>query len=715
MCAAATPSAAPIAHAAGWQDYVPAPKTATPQPVRVGRVIGDVSNAQALTAGGTGSAVLSSPPGAPKATVVLDFGQDVGGTPQVSVDDAAPDSGGAPQIVQGWSEGRNFVLSPAGDPSVDNGSTQSAPAVPGTTVGRTFVGGFRWYALQLSNGTATLSHAQMQFGAYRGTADKYQGHFVSSSDALNRLWYAGAYTTQLDMAAAGTVATGFLGGPSVARTDSVFDGAKRDRAIWTGDLVVEDPVIWLSLGSNGNSYVSASIQRFLDNQDSSGRLASAADFPAPGINFDYANTYSAYAAIAAIDYYRRTADRAFIDAALPKLEKATAYHATLLDANGLVVSNDNDYWQTTQNGEVTEYSLAYVQLLRDMSWLERALGNADKAASYDKDAAAVANAINARLWNAEAGAYQQSDSSRKIPLDANANAIRLGVAPADRVPGILEVLRNGWNAHGARISQPAPSLADPYGHTIEPLNNGWEMEARLVAGDDAGALDLMGRLYGQMLDKDNRAYTGATWEFLYDDGASKAGFDSLAHGWSAAGTRLLTEYVLGVAPTGPGYSTFTVAPHPADLAWAEGTVPTPHGPIRARWEQTPDGLRLALDVPNGTKASVRLPGVSSAAAVGPGSHEFSAPAAASEPRQSPACASRRRFTVHVRLPRRFRASSALVRIGGTTKRVKVRVRRRRAAVPVDLRGRPRGTVTVRLSLRSRGRTVKTARRYRLCA
>src|SRR3954470_24427347 len=72
--------------AAGWQDYVLAPRTATPQPVRVARVIGDVRNAAALTAGGSGSATFTSPPGGTKATVVLDFGEDVGGTPQVTVD-----------------------------------------------------------------------------------------------------------------------------------------------------------------------------------------------------------------------------------------------------------------------------------------------------------------------------------------------------------------------------------------------------------------------------------------------------------------------------------------------------------------------------------------------------------------------------------------------------------------------------------------------------
>ena len=86
--------------------------------------------------------------------------------------------------------------------------------------------------------------------------------------------------------------------------------------------------------------------------DTNGRLTSAVGFRGCGA-FDYAVTYSAYSAIIAIQYYRYTNDTAFITGLRSKLEAATAYHATRVDANGLVVTDDNDYWQTRQTGEVT--------------------------------------------------------------------------------------------------------------------------------------------------------------------------------------------------------------------------------------------------------------------------------------------------------------------------------------------------------------------------
>src|SRR4051794_26054234 len=79
-----------------------------------------------------------------------------------------------------------------------------------------------------------------------------------------------------------------------------------------------------------------------------------------------------------------------------------------------------------------------------------------------------------------------------------------------------------------------------------------------------------------------------------------------------------------------------------------------------------------------------------------------AAAAASPPRT---CRSRRRFTIH--LARGVRR--ATVTVAG--RRVRVRRRGGRLVALVDLRGRPRGTVTVRI--RAHGRSTAT-RRYRLC-
>ena len=524
-----------------WQALVPAPTSDSVRPVSIARTSGSVTNPGALTQG-TGSTVLTTSSTSSPATVVVDFGKEVGGTPFATVS-----SSGSETLRIATSEALSFLTAnSSGVYNNDNGSAINLAVNGARTYTGSLRGGFRFAAIQLTTtGTLTLTAAGVNFKAYRATADKYQGWFMSSDDQLNRMWYAGAYTAQMDMVPTGVA--------SCFSVPVIFDGAKRDRAIWSGDLMVTDPVVQLSLGSNSVAYVKGSMNSILNLQGTSGRLTSAVGFRGCGA-FDYANTYSAYSAILPIQYYRYTGDTAYISSVRSKLEAAATYHATKLDANGLVVTNDPDYWQTTQSGEATEYSLAYYELLQNMIWMEGKVGTASKVTEYTNKASALKTAINARLLNASAGRYQHTNSRPSVfPLDANMNAIRLGVAPANRVAGILSFFRNAWQAHGSQISQPSPSMADPGGHTIEPLNNTWEVMARFANGDTANALDLMRRLWGLQVDPNSGFYTGTFWEFVGSNGLPSRGFDSLAHAWGAGPTQVLTESVLGATPVNPGY------------------------------------------------------------------------------------------------------------------------------------------------------------------
>ncbi len=173
---------------------------------------------------------------------------------------------------------------------------------------------------------------------------------------------------------------------------------------------------------------------------------------------------------------------------------------------------------------------------------------------------------------------------------------------------ILTYFRDRWQPHGSQISQPAPSMADPGGHTIEPLNNTWEAMARFASGDTAGALDLMRRLWGVQVDPNSGFYTGTFWEFVGASGLPSRGFDSLAHAWGAGPTQLLTESVLGAKPVDAGYLAWQVQPQPGNLAWAQGQVRTARGPLTVKWAQ--DSTRqfhLQVVAPTGTGGEVWVP------------------------------------------------------------------------------------------------------------
>jgi hypothetical protein len=591
-----------------WQSLVPAPTSDNVRAVSVTRTSGSVTNAGALVGQGTGTTTLRTTSSNSPATVVLDFGKEVGGTPYATVSSSTPSSGSSVTLRVATSEALPFLTTGSnGLYNNDNGSPISLTVTGARTYTGALRGGFRFAAIQLTTpGTVTLTAAGVNFRAYRATPDRYQGWFMSSDDQLNRMWYAGAYTTQMDMVPAGVA--------SCFSVPVIFDGAKRDRAIWSGDLLITNPVAQLSLGTNSVPYVKGSIDSIFNLQAANGRLTSAVGFRGCG-KFDYANTYSAYSAIIAIQYYRYTGDTAYITGLRSRLESATAYHATRLNANGLVVTGDPDYWQTTQSGEVTEYSLAYYELLQNMIWMESRVGTAARVTEYTNKAAALKSAINTRLWNASAGLYQHTNSRPNVyPLDANMNAIRLGVAPPDRVQSILSYFRSRWQTHGSPISQPAPSMADPYGHTMEPLNNTWEVMARFQSGDTAGAIDLLRRFWGIQVDPNSGYYTGTFWEFVNSNGLPSRGFDSLAHAWGAGPTQVITEHVLGATAVGPGYSTWQVKPQAGNLTWAQGQVPTAAGALVVRWARDTTGqFHLQVTAPGGTSGDVWVPLASTSA------------------------------------------------------------------------------------------------------
>jgi hypothetical protein len=110
-----------------------------------------------------------------------------------------------------------------------------------------------------------------------------------------------------------------------------------------------------------------------------------------------------------------------------------------------------------------------------------------------------------------------------------------------------------------------------------------------------------------MVDRTDPLYTGGLWEFKNNAGGVNRASVSLAHGWAASPTVQLTEQVLGVTPVEPGYATWSIAPHPGDLSWAQGAVPTKYGEIGVRWLSAGPAFVLRAEAPAGTTGTITIP------------------------------------------------------------------------------------------------------------
>ena len=80
---------------------------------------------------------------------------------------------------------------------------------------------------------------------------------------------------------------------------------------------------------------------------------------------------------------------------------------------------------------------------------------------------------------------------------------------------------------------------------------------------------------------------------------------SLCHGWASGPTAWLSRHILGIEILEPGCKTIRVVPHLGDLDWAEGTFPTPYGPVRVRHERQADGsIHTDISVPDGIECAM---------------------------------------------------------------------------------------------------------------
>ena len=473
----------------------------------------------------------------------------------------------------------------------------------------------------------TLRRAWVRFTAFRAGADAYRGWFLSSSVPLNRIWYAGSYTTQLDQVPQG----GLGSAPDAVATNPlpvIVDGAKRDRAVWAGDLNVSAPTVLYSTATD--AYVKASLQLLASYQDASGEMggkvspaASPGTFPAAG---DYPATGAVYSASYSMDvvmdiatYYLFSGDVRFVRREWAAITRELAWNRSQVDGRGLLLTNqsdglDWDYYDGPKTGAVTAYNAMYVETLEDAAALADALGRHADATSYREQAGRGATAMNRYLWDPAIGAYSVSDTMPgTVAQDGNSLAILYGIAPKSAVPSILSAMRKLWTTPYG----PRPFSADTgYRADISPFSTDLEVRARFAAGDGAGALELVNMLWGHMLAPGPNE-TGTFWEVLDAEGnPALGGVTSLAHGWASGPTPDLSADVLGIEPTSPGFGTWGVDPHPGSLRWAEGQAPTPHGPVHVRWDAGGKGaFTLAVTSPVGTHGTIDVPVPASTATV----------------------------------------------------------------------------------------------------
>jgi hypothetical protein len=122
-------------------------------------------------------------------------------------------------------------------------------------------GGFRYLTLfLLTNSTDTaleISDVSCEIGFQPTWSNlrAYSGYWHSNDEDLNKIWYSGAYTLQTNSVPINTgrwipaLSQGWANNGTLSNGSTVIvDGAKRDRAVWPGDMGIAVPSTFVSIG-----------------------------------------------------------------------------------------------------------------------------------------------------------------------------------------------------------------------------------------------------------------------------------------------------------------------------------------------------------------------------------------------------------------------------------------------------------------------------------
>jgi alpha-L-rhamnosidase len=442
---------------------------------------------------------------------------------------------------------------------------------------------------------------------------------VASTAMFRRLDVRQGTTTLFANALDESSALARFSGPDVSTPDplaTVVDGAKRDRVVWSGDLGTEAPTIFDS--TDDPAFIKGSLQLLASYQQANGAAGTNVNPTAPLGTFPqstpaYSASYSTDVVNDIATYYLYTKDLAFVRAQWPMITRELAYDRSLVDNRGLLVTNnqngqDWDYYDGEKIGEVTAFNDIYYEALVNAATMADALGQSAEAAFYQLAGTQVRGAINQYLFNPSLGVYGMSNLEPDVVAqDANALAVQFGIPPAteglailQRMERLLPATPNGPEAFTANSS---------YRTQISPFITNDEVAAMFDTGQTDGAIDLIEQLWGHM-DAPGPDDSRADWELVAADGAPGFGANtSLAHGWASGATAQLSNQVLGVGPTGAGFTQWSIDPHPGTLTWAEGEVPTPVGAISVDWAQDvrTGGFTLEARSPSGTTGTISVP------------------------------------------------------------------------------------------------------------
>lgn len=496
------------------------------------------------------------------ASILLDFGRELHGGLKVSAGMRQSKAAASLRITYGESVSEAMShVGERGNAVNDHALREFTMQIPWLGSATTGYSGFRFVRIDLLDCDIDVNIAAVEAVSRMRDYD-YLGEFESSDARLNDIFHTGAYTVHLNM------------------QEYIWDGIKRDRLVWLGDLNPELLTICCVFGQQAYRLIHSSLDF--------GRDA----YPLPQF-INGMSSYSLWWIINHYDLYMYEGDLAYLREQHHYLAGLVELFCSLIDPVTGRENIPNGFldWPTSTDAETIH---AGMQALARM-----AMDRASRLAGYMGDRALEQKAASlCRLLDQH---KPRTDNTQALSM------LILGNMHDNIDAGADQILRNGLS-----------HLSTFYGY--------YALKALARTGRYHTATEWISTYWGKMLE------LGATtfWEELewnntvnaarIDELVPEGKFDihadggqfcyvgmraSLCHGWASGPTPWLMHHILGIRPTAPGCRQLTIEPHLGKLEWAKGTFPTPLGNVRIDVRRNKKGKKLiSVRAPKGIRTRV---------------------------------------------------------------------------------------------------------------
>ncbi len=529
-----------------------------------------------LTPAGVLSPTILKNDGGDHAAFLLDFGREMHGTfrlyfgvPDVKFEDGIDGSsnpnvggGGAKQAKVRIRLGESIseALTPVGGPknATNNHAVRDADfLISAMSILETAESGFRFAYVELLN-----DHAVLPIHVAEAVLIVYDlprlGSFRSDDPRLDKIYDTAAWTLQLNL------------------QRYLWDGIKRDRLVWMGDMNTE---IKTALTLYGTSAV---IKRSLDYM----RDTTPIDEWMNGIS-----SYSVWWVICHADYFMATDD-------LTYLKEQREYLLALMKklASRVLPDGSEDLpgfkfidWPNQASPEATHAGLQGILSLglQKGAFMLETLGENETAALCRAAEEKLHHHIPDPMGSKQAAAFlslsgvgdrQKLFDSVIAPGGAKGYSTFLGyytLTAAALAGGYDVAMKSMLDYWGGMLDMGATSFWEDF--NVDWMENAYGIDSLPVEGKK----DIHGDFGGY-------CYIGLR--------------HSLCHGWSSGPVTYISENVLGVKFLAPGGKKVKIEPHLSHLHFCEGSVPTAYGVIYVKHEKQPDGtVKSEIALPFGVE------------------------------------------------------------------------------------------------------------------